>query len=373
MKNICINTMALIATINMALFTACSDNGNEPRTLSATPTELIFTANETQTQTVEITTNAGFWFVEKSDDWVKHSKSGNKLFLSVQNYTNTIDVRTATVTISTNETQPVEITIMQEAKEPNAFSINPIELFYDANEIGDRTVVITTDAENWDATTGAAWVTLVKQDNILKVSVTEENTASTPRIAEIKIAAGDATEITLVVTQAAVIYLYSEPTALLFRADESGEKLVDISTNATNWDATADSSWVKLIKQNNSLKVMMSEKNKAFSPRSANIRITADKARDFILPVTQAAAVFLSADPASLSFRANETRAKRVMVSTNMETWNASTDVSWITLTKQDDILLVATEKNESGSPRYAEITITADSGKTTLPITQAN
>lgn len=373
MKNICVNVMALIATINMALFTACSNNEDEPRTLSATPTELTFTANESQTQTVEITTNADFWLVEKSDDWVKHSKSGNKLFLSVLNYTNTIDVRTATVTISTGETQPVEITITQEAKEPNTFSINPTSLSYDANEIGDRTVTITTDAESWDATTGAAWVTLVRQDNMLNVLVTEENTASTPRTAEIKITAGNAPETILTVTQAAVMYIYSEPASLVFRADESGEKLVNISTNATNWDATADSSWVKLIKQNNMLKVTMNEKNTTFSPRSANIRITAYKARDFILPVTQAAAVFLSTDPASLSFRANETWAKRVTVSTNMETWNASADVSWITLTKQDDILLVATERNESGSPRYAEITITADHETISILVTQAN
>lgn len=373
MKNICVNVIAFIATMNVVLFTACSDNGDDPQTLSITPTELTFTADETQTQTVEITTNAGFWFVEKSDDWVKYTKSGNKLFISVLDYTNTIDVRTATVTITAGEAQPVDITVTQETKEPNTFSINPVSLSYDANEIGDRTVVITTDAESWDATTGAAWIKLVKQDNVLNVSVSEENTESVSRIAHIKITAGDAPEMTLVVTQAAVMFLYSNPASLSYDAYETGEKVVDIFTNATNWNATADSSWIKLIKQNNMLKVTVNEKNTNISTRTANVKITSDKAPDFILPVTQAAAVFLAVDPTSLSFRANETGQKRVTVSTTAETWDASTDVSWIKLVKQDNMLYVSAERNNSGSSRNAVVIITSEYEKIILLVTQAN
>lgn len=370
MKNICVNVMAFIATMNVALFTACSD-GDDPKTLSATPTELTFTANETQTQTVEITTNTHFWSVEKSDDWVKHSKSGNKLFISVQNYTNTIEARTATVTILAGEAQPVDITITQEAKIPNTFSIAPTSLSYDANEIGDRTVTITTDAESWDATTDADWITLSKQDQILNVFVSAENTATTSRTATITITAGDAPEITLEVTQAAVIFLYSEPDSLFFSSNKPSEQFVTISTNATNWDAIADSTWVKLIKQNNMLKVMISEKNTVLSPRCANIRITADKARDFILPVTQSAGVFLSATPASLSFGANDAGQKRVTITTTAESWDASADVSWITLSKKDNVLQVTVDKNETGSVRNAAVTITADDETTSILVTQ--
>lgn len=373
MKNICVSVIAFVATINLVLFTACGDNEDKPQTLSVTPTELTFTANETQTQTVEVTTNADFWFIEKSEDWVKYTKSGNKLFISVLNHTNTIDVRTATVTVTTSEAQPVEITVTQEPKEPNAFSVNPTSLSYDANEIGDRAVVITTDAESWDATTDAAWITLVKQDNILNVSVSEENTESIARIANIKITAGDAPEMTLVVTQAAVMYLYSEPSSLLYNAYETEEKFVDIFTNATNWNATADSSWIKLVKQNNMLKVIVNEKNTELFPRVANVKITADKAPDFILPVTQAAAVFLAIDPTLLSFRAYETGIKRVAVSTTTETWDASTDASWIKLTKQDNVLQVSTERNNSGSTRNAIIVITADYEKINLLVTQTD
>lgn len=373
MKNIRIHVITFITAAHVVLFTACNDdNENKPQTLSATPTELTFAADETQTQTVEITTNADFWLVEKSENWIKHSKSGNKLFISVQNYTNTLDVRTATVTIISSETQPVDIAITQEAKIPNTFSVNPTSLSYDANEIGNRTVVISTDADSWDATTDVAWITLVKQDNILHVFASEENTASTPRIANIKITAGDAPEITLTVTQAAVMFLYSEPDSLFFEPEETGEKMVHISTNATNWDAIADSSWVKLIKQNNTLKVIVNEKNTQLSSRIANVKITADKARDFILPVKQTAIIFLTADPDSLSFRAYETSNKRVTISTNAETWDATTDAYWIKLTKQDDELQVATERNNSGLAREAEIMITADKETIILPVTQA-
>lgn len=373
MKNIRINIKIFIVTIHVVLFTACNDDNEKPQSLSVTPMELTFAADETQTQAVEITTNTDFWLVEKSENWIKHSKSGNKLFISVLNHTSTVDVRTATVTIMAGDAQPVDVTITQEAKEPNTFSITPASLSYDANEIGDRTVVITTDAESWDATTDATWLTLAKQDNILNVFASGENTESTPRVANIKITAGDAPEITLVVTQAAVMFLYSEPDSLLFKASETEGKFVNIFTNATNWDAAADSSWIKLIKQNNMLKVIMNETHTKLYPRSANVRITADKARDFILPVTQAGAVFLSADPTALSFRANETGQRRVAVSTNAETWSASTDASWVKLTKQNAILQVATERNDSGSIRYAEVTITAGDGTITISIMQVN
>ena len=287
MKNICINVITLITAINAFLLTACSDDENPQ--LSVNTTALTFTANETQTQTLEITTTANFWVVEKSDDWVRYSKSGNKLFISVLNHTNTVDKRTATVIVTSGDGQSVNITVTQEAKGPNALSVNQTSLSYDANEIGDRTVVVTTDAESWDATTNAAWVTLVKQNNTLNVSVYEDNTKPIPRIADIKITAGDAREVALVVTQAAVMFLNSETDSLFFKADAMKEQIVNISTNAEKWDASTGSSWIKLIKQNNKLKVIVTEKNALKSPRDGDVKITADKAPDFILSVTQQA------------------------------------------------------------------------------------
>ena len=285
MKNICINVITIITAINAVLLTACSDDENPQ--LSVNTTELTFTANETQTQTVEITTTADFWVVEKSDDWVRYSKSGNKLFISVLNHTNTVDKRTATVIVTTGDGQSVDITVTQEAKAPNTLSVNQTSLSYDANEIGDRTVVVTTDAESWDADTNAAWVTLAKQNNTLNVSVSEDNTKPTPRIANIKITAGDAHEVALVVMQAAVVFLNIETDSLFFKADAMEEQIVNISTNAEKWDAITGLSWIKLIKQNNKLKVIVTEKNALQSPRNGDVKITADKAPDFILSVTQ--------------------------------------------------------------------------------------
>jgi hypothetical protein len=288
MKNICINAITLITAINVVLLTACSDDNENPQ-LSVNTTELTFTANETQTRTVEITTTANFWVVEKSDDWVRYSKSGNKLFISVLNHTNTVEKRTATVIVTTADGQSVNITVTQEAKVPNTLSVNQTSLSYDANEIGDRTVIVTTDAESWEATTNAAWVTLVKQNNSLNVSVFEDNTKPISRIANIKITAGDAHEVALVVTQAAVVSLNVDADSLFFKADAMEEQIVNISTNAEKWDASTGLSWVKLIKQNNMLKVIVTEKNALQSPRNGDVKITADKAPDFILSVTQLA------------------------------------------------------------------------------------
>ncbi|MDR2915104.1 MAG: hypothetical protein LBV74_09780 [Tannerella sp.] len=373
MKNVCIDVMVFMAIMGTILFTSCKDeNEKTEEILSVKPVTLLFTADETQTQTVEVATNAGFWSVEKPDDWVKYTKSGNKLFISVLNHASTTSDRTATLTIMAGEAEPVNITVTQNAKDADALSINPVALSYDANEIGDRTVTVVTDAGSWDAATDAPWIKLLKQDNTLKVSIFEENTTFMPHTAGIKITAGNAPEITLTVTQAAVMFLSTEPAALSFKANETGEKLVGISTNATSWNATTDSSWIKLIKQNNTLKVIVNGENTLVTPRSANVRITAGKAPDFILPVTQNAAIYLSARPASLSMKATGSD-KIIILSTNAVDWEATTDEpSWIRLMKQDNTLRVTAGTNDSGLTRDAKIRIMAD-GDTiaTIPVVQ--
>jgi predicted small secreted protein len=368
------NLRTIVVVICVLLFTSCKNDKDEPQTLSVTPASLTFSSDEVQTKSVEITTNAALWYVEKSDEWVKYSKAGNKLFISVQEYAHTSKPRTATMTVMTGETQPVDITITQNAKEAKVVSLEPTSLLYDANEIGDKTVTVTTDSENWDATIDASWIVLSKQDNLLKVTVSEINTKSTPLIANIKITAEGAPETILTVTQSAVISLSVTPASLSFKADETVEKQASVLTNANKWSAITDASWMQLIKHNDVLRVIIKEKNTSASPRTANIKVTADKAPDFILPVTQAAVISISATPESLSFKAYDTE-KTVTIETNAENWNASTDVAWMKLTKEEDKLKVKiTERNSGGLTREADIKITGDDDAVLIiPVTQAS
>jgi hypothetical protein len=264
----------------------CKDQ--EPDTLTISKTQFTFDADDTETQTATITTSASSWTFRSSDSWVSASSSGNTLELSVQKHSDTQQSRQAMITIEAGNAEPALITITQNAR--NSLSVEPESLSYESNEVGDKTVSITTTAPNWDATIDASWASLSKQGTTLTVTVSTKNTATSPRTATITITAGNADEKTLTVTQAKAHTLSISPSSLSFTADETGERTVAIETTAPSWSANTDASWVELIKQENTLRVSV-EKNSNSSSRSATVKITAGTAPEKTLTITQAAAV----------------------------------------------------------------------------------
>jgi hypothetical protein len=89
--------------------------------------------------------------------------------------------------------------------------------------------------------------------------------------------------------------------------------------------------------------------------------------------VTQEASIYLTVDPESLSFEANETVEKTAAISTNASSWNATTNASWLTVTKSDNVLKVRVNSDNGNSARQAEVKITADKAPdATLTVTQS-
>ena len=283
------STIAAIMISALCLIGCEGCDDKEPDVLSVTPNRLTFSADDIREQTVEISTNASSWKYSGGDSWLDiYTKQDDKLYINAQHYTNTETARTSTITITAGDATPVTINIEQTAKEINSLSVSPTSLSFESNEIGDKTVAVTTNAPGWDATTDASWLTLSKSGNTLKVTVPEENKQPSERTANIKITAGNAPEITLTVTQAAGTYLTVDPASLSYDANETGEKTVTVSTNASNWSATTNASWLTLSKSGNTLRVNVKSQNTNNTPLNAEVKITADKAPDVILPVTQA-------------------------------------------------------------------------------------
>jgi hypothetical protein len=361
-----------LLVIIVTTFTACKDS-KEPDTLSVSPKNFTFTADDTKEEIAVIETNVSSWNSNVSDNWVEARKVGNNLHIKLQNYTNTQSLRHATITVTAGDAEPQTISIEQYAKEINTFSVNPTSLSFEANETGDKTVAVTTNAPSWDMTADASWVTLSKQNNTLKVTVATKNTQTTARTANILLTAGNAPDITITVTQGATNTLSVNPTSLSYQANETGEKSVTISTNASSWNATESASWISLSQNNNTLKVNVTSANTGSSPRSANIKITAGNAPEITLTVTQGAATTLSVNPTSLSYQANETGTKNITISTNATSWSATKTASWITISSSSNILHVnVTSANTSTSARSADIVIEAgDADAITLKVTQ--
>lgn len=373
MKSFRLHFPMFVAIIISALsIMSCSDD-KEPDTLSVSPKNLTFTADDIEEKIAVITTNVSTWTANKSDSWVNLREVGNNLHITVQNHTDTQNSRKATITIIAGDAEPETISIEQEAKEINTFSVSPTSLSFEANETGDKTVAVTTNAASWDMTADASWVTLTKQDNTLKVTVATKNTQTTERTANIKLTAGNAPDITIKVTQGAATTLSVSPASLSYEANETGEKSVTISTNASSWDATTNSSWITWSKSNNTLKVNVTSANTGSSSRSASITVTAGDATPVTLTVTQGAATTLSVNPTSLSYNASETGTKNITISTNAASWSATKSASWITISSNSNTLHVnVTSANISTSPRSADILIEAgNAAPVTLTVTQ--
>jgi hypothetical protein len=255
-----------------------------PDTLSVSPTRLSFTADDTKEEVVDVTTNVDTWLVDVPNGWVKRRKENDKLYISVENYNETDEPRLAEIIVIAGTADPVTVKITQNAR--NSLSVSPESLSFDVDETVSKTISITTTAQSWDATADASWISLSKQSNSLTVNVVSGNTNSSPRTATIRITAGNALEKTVTVTQAAHHTLSVSPSSLSFAADETGEKTVSVTTNASDWNVTTGVSWITLTKQSNTLRVSVTA-NSSTSSRSGTITVTAGNATPVTVSVSQ--------------------------------------------------------------------------------------
>ena len=198
-----LNYTVIIA--GMLLLTACP--GPAEPDLSVSPSKLTFEAGDIKEQSITIDTDAKNWNYSFNSNWIRVYKSNDandKLFVSVDNYSNTNESRFTTITVTADKATPVDVTIEQLKKE--SLAINPASLSYAAKETGTKTVSITTNVTTWDAqvsSSNASWITCNKWDQqTLSVTVSSENTQSSERSADIMIIAGNATPQILKVTQA---------------------------------------------------------------------------------------------------------------------------------------------------------------------------
>ncbi|MDR2915218.1 MAG: hypothetical protein LBV74_10370 [Tannerella sp.] len=265
-----------------------------------------------------------------------------------------------------------------EDKDPDTLSVTPTRLSFKADDTEEKSVEITTNVSSWNYKEESSdWIDAYrKSDNKLYIKVRNHTNTSSSRTSKITISAGDATPVDITIEQSAKeINSFSvSPTSLSFQASETGDKTIAVNTNAENWDAISDASWITLTKQTGTLKVTVGTKNTQTTERTANIKITAGNAPDITVKVTQGAATTLSVNATSLSYEATETGEKSVAISTNASSWSATASASWITLSQSGNTLKVnVTSANTNTSARNANVTITAgDATPVVISVTQA-
>ena len=323
MKQFTIKFMTYAALVaGIFLLNGCKEK--EPK-LSVSPTQLTFRADDTQEQSVTIETNASNWDYKVSyqseSGWMNvytKANNDNQLFVKVSDYTDTNASRTGKITINAGKATAVDVTVEQIKKPINTLSVNPTSLTFEANEVGNRTVAVTTDAPSWDANTSASWIQLNKQGQQLTVNVSSQNTQSNDRTADVVFKAGNAPDVTLKVTQKYRETLTVEPPSLTFSATGSKQTLT-ITTNAPNWNASTAATWITLEVNSNILSVTASP-NTSSSARNATISVTAGSATPVTVNVTQNGT---SSQPINVKYNYKATGNPVLSITgLNATTWN---------------------------------------------------
>ena len=164
------------------------------------------------------------------------------------------------------------------------------------------------------------------------------------------------------------------PQQLTFSAGDSQRQPIIVSTDAMEWSYQVMESWVKTEKANDILYVSVENNTDLANGRNAIITFAAGDAPTASVIVNQNAKVQdnLSINTSSLTFEANETGTKTIVIVTNASDWTPTAGAPWITAAKSGNNLNVSVSANSSTSARNSNITLKAgDAHDATIKVTQ--
>ena len=345
-------------------------NKKPKNTLSINASLLTYGANDTGKKSVNVTTNATSWaFSDPKESWIQLTKQGNQLDVNVIEKNTKTSERSANISITAGNADAVILKITQDRKD--ALGVNPGSLTFESDDKSKKTIEVTSNLSDWNATSNDSWLTLEKKNNTLTVSVTK-NTTPQIRKGTIIFTAGTADVKEVSVTQNADV-LSITPNTLSFESDDANQKTVNVNTNVSEWSATVTSgtAWVSFEKNTNSITVSAA-RNTTKNQRTGTIRIRAGAAESQDVSITQSADD-LAINTTTLSYEFDETNQKTVTITTKVSVWDATTTASWLTLSKSDKTLRInPTSANPNTTDRTATVTVTAGYAQAcTLTVTQ--
>jgi len=155
----------------------------------------------------------------------------------------------------------------------------------------------------------------------------------------------------------------------VFEYDATTPIRFDVKTNVS-WTYKHPAEWISVVKGEDYLEIAVNPYN-GTEIRTADMKITA-AALSKVVRITQRPRDRISILPTSVSFEYNETGIKPVVVTTSCPTWDARADADWLTLTKQNNNLLVSVTENRQYIPRSANVVVSGGNAESvTFPVTQ--
>jgi len=263
-------------------------------------------------------------------------------------------------------------------KEP-ILTVTPHQLFFSADDASEKSVTIETDATYWNYQVNSLnWLdvyTKANEKDKLFIRVHENSNMEGSRTGHVTVTAGKNVTSSFTVEQLKkeTNKLSISDDFLAFNINETADRHVTITTDAPAWNAVqgVNSSWIKLIKQHQTLIVSL-ETNTQLIPRAGEIIVMAGNAVPLTISVTQGGTYLLMVAPTSLIFSSHETSSQAVTVTANtIPGWSATTNAPWLILNKDYNILTVTATPNLSLFVRYALICVTDGTQERVITVTQ--
>ena len=268
------------------------------------------------------------------------------------------------------------LAVMCGPPDDDELSVDKTSLSFAANETGEQTVLITTDAPSVECLSTVDWIIpTVQGTTLLSVRVAPYSDKNSSRTGIITLSGGTAKPVTIVVTQQPKGSISISQTLLTLEWNDTGSKTINVSTipPTQEWSyVTTNGSWLTCSKNGNELIVKANESNSGSQERKATITFSAGSADTEVLTVTQKGQN-LTVSPTSVEFeRTASTATITVASSVN---WSVSSSASWCTVSpssgSNNGSFTIRSTANSSTSSRSATVTVSGGGITRTINVTQ--
>ena len=268
------------------------------------------------------------------------------------------------------------LAVMCGPPDDDELSVDRTSLSFAANETGEQTVLITTDAPSVECLSTVDWIIpTVQGTTLLSVRVAPYSDKNSSRTGIITLSGGTAKPVTIVVTQQPKGSITLSQTSLTLEWNDTGNKTINVSTipPTQEWSyVTTNGSWLTCSKNGNELIVRANDSNSGSQERKATITFSAGSADTEVLTVTQKGQIF-TVSPSSVEFeRTASTATINVTSSVN---WSVSSSASWCTVSpssgSNNGPFTIRATANSSTSSRSATVTVSGGGITRTINVTQ--
>ena len=313
MKGIIRNFPIVLLAASMVMISCKEDKEMDPE-LSVSPaaTTIVFAADgksassggATITPTFTVTTNQGSWDATSNQSWLHVTKSGNTFTLSADANPNISAPAPATVTVTAGKATSVTISVTQEVA-GHSLSVSSTEdvvFAADGESATSKGVpftpifTVTTNVPTWDVTSNQPWLHVEKSGNTFTLSADANPDLEAPAPATVTVTAGEATPITIVVTQLAspATLSVSSTDDVVFSVDGKSATskgvpftpTFTVTTNYSTWDVTSSKPWLIIEKSDNTF-TLSADANLFVGAPPATVTVTAGEMTSISINVTQ--------------------------------------------------------------------------------------